>query len=211
MSNDIFLASRNLGKLREIRQVLGDLPVRVAGLDECGDIEPPAETGCTFAENARSKALYYARATGHWCLADDSGLEVDALGGQPGVMSARYAADQCPQGASREETDRANNAKLLAALAGVTDDRRTARFVCHLALAGAEGVLMETFGTLEGRIARAPAGHNGFGYDPIFFLPELACTVAQLTAEQKNLISHRGKAVRQFKELLRDFFSQGRG
>jgi XTP/dITP diphosphohydrolase len=207
-SNDILLASRNLGKLREIRQVLGDLPVRVSGLDDWGRVEPPEETGRTFAANARDKALYYARATGRWCLADDSGLEVDALDGQPGVMSARYAADQCPQDASRGEIDRANNAKLLAALAGIADERRTARFVCHLALADARRVLIAASGTLEGRIARAPAGDNGFGYDPVFFVSEPGCTVAQLTAEHKNLISHRGKAVRRFKVLLKDFLER---
>jgi len=204
----IVLATGNPGKLREIRQALGDLPIRMAGLEEYEGIEQPAETGRTFAENARSKALYYARATGQWCLADDSGLVVDALGGMPGVASARYAADQCPQGAPRREIDRANNARLLAALAGVADERRAARFVCHLALAEAGRVLIETSGTLEGRIARTSAGENGFGYDPIFYLPELECTLAQLSAEHKNRISHRGKAVRRFRELLKEYLSR---
>jgi len=162
----------------------------------------------TFAENARAKALYYAQATGKWALAEDSGLAVDALGGAPGVRSARYAADECPPGADRSTIDRANNARLLAELEGVPWAQRTARFVCHVALADAEKVLIETFDTLEGLIATAPAGENGFGYDPVFYVPALGQTTAQLSTEQKNQISHRGKAMRHFAGLLGSFLSQ---
>jgi XTP/dITP diphosphohydrolase len=199
----LVLASRNEGKLREIREVLGELPVRVLSLGDFPHVPDAVENGATFAENARDKALYYARATGHWCLADDSGLDVDALGGAPGVRSARYAADQCPPGADRLTIDRANNAKLLRALAGVPDERRTARFVCHLALADPRRVILETFDTVEGRIGYEPRGTNGFGYDPLFLLPDRGCTTAELPSEDKNRVSHRGKAVRHFAGLLR--------
>jgi XTP/dITP diphosphohydrolase len=204
-ARQILLATRNPGKLREIREVLEPLGVRVAGLEAYPDLAEPEENGATFAENARQKALYYARATGQWCLADDSGLVVDALGGEPGVRSARYAADQCPAGSDRATIDRANNRKLLSALAEVPDDKRTARFLCHLALASPERILIETFDTVEGRMGREEHGKNGFGYDPLFFIPEMNCTTAELPAEAKNRISHRGKAVSHFAGLLRSF------
>jgi len=206
-TRSIVLASGNPGKLREIRQALGDLPVRVLGLEEFGRIEPPEERGETFAENARQKALYYAAATGQWCLADDSGLAVDALGGAPGVRSARYAEESFPPGADRKARDAANNARLLAELADVPDDRRTARFVCHLALAGTEGILLEVDDTVEGVIIRHPRGENGFGYDPLFLVPDLGRTIAELPAGEKNRISHRGKAVRHFAALLRSLLA----
>jgi XTP/dITP diphosphohydrolase len=208
--NTILLSTRNSGKVREIRAVLEPLGIEVRSLDDYGDIPEPEETGLTFGENARDKALYYAQATGQWCLADDSGLEVDALGGEPGVRSARYGADRVGPGADREAIDQANNAKLLESLANVSDERRTARFVCHLALAKPGEVLLETRDTVEGRIAHAPAGDNGFGYDPLFYVPELGCTTAQLPPERKNAISHRGKAVRHFAALLKDFFAAGK-
>ncbi len=198
----ILLATRNPGKLREIRQVLSRLHVRVAGLEEFADLPEPDETGRTFARNAQDKARYYARATGQWCLADDSGLAVDALRGAPGVHSARYAAEDCPPNAGREVLDRANNAKLLRELAGVGDEDRAARFVCHLALAEGDRILLEADGVLEGRIGHAPAGENGFGYDPLFYVPALGCTSAQLSPEEKNRISHRGQAVRTFARKL---------
>jgi XTP/dITP diphosphohydrolase len=195
----LVLASRNQGKIREIKQTLGRLNVRVVGLGEIdpdGAIPEPEETGATFAENARDKAHYYARATGHWALADDSGLVVDALNGAPGMHSARYAADQCPPAAARPVIDQANNRKLLAELANVPDERRTARFVCHLALSDGREVLLEADGVVEGRIGHIPAGDNGFGYDPLFYIPQAGCTTAQLAADAKNAISHRGQAVR---------------
>ena len=203
----LVLASRNPGKLREIRRALGELPVRVVPVAEVHDAPAPEETRATFAENARDKALYYARATGHWCLADDSGLVVDALGGAPGVYSARYAVEDLPPDASRDEIDRANNAKLLAEMKDVPEPQRTARFVCHLAMASPQSVLLEAQGRVEGRILRTPRGENGFGYDPVFFIPSCGCTAAELSPREKNRVSHRGKAVRRFVKLLEEFLS----
>ena len=207
-TRSIVLASGNPGKLREIRRELGDLPVRVASLEEYGPIREPDEDGETFGANARDKALYYAEATGQWCLADDSGLAVDALDGAPGVRSARYAEADFPPDADRPVRDAANNARLLAALAQVPDDRRGARFVCHVALAASGRVLIEATDTVEGMILREPRGRNGFGYDPLFFLPELGHTAAELTPDEKNRISHRGKAVRRFADKLREFLER---
>ena len=204
----IVLATRNPGKLREIRQVLAPAGVEVNALDSFGDIEAPEEHGSTFAENACSKAIAYARATQQWCLADDSGLAVDALNGAPGVRSARYAADRCPPDAPREQIDTANNAKLLDELKDVPDGRRTARFICHLALSDGRRILVETFGAFEGRIAHRPRGKNGFGYDPLFIADETGCTAAELAPEKKNQISHRGKAVRHFASLLEKLLGQ---
>ncbi|MFW6155032.1 MAG: RdgB/HAM1 family non-canonical purine NTP pyrophosphatase [Planctomycetota bacterium] len=199
----LVVATGNPGKLREIRQSLGALPVRVLGLRDLPPIDEPDETGETFAANARDKARYYARATGRWCVADDSGLVVDALGGRPGVYSARYAADRCDPVAGRDVLDAANNAKLLDALAEVPDEQRTARFVCVLALADSERILIETTGTVEGRIAHAERGDNGFGYDPLFLLPDRGVTTAELPPEQKNAISHRGQATRRFAQRFK--------
>jgi len=198
----LVVASRNPGKVREIRQVLGGLSLELAGLEDRPFVPEPAEEGDTFAANSRHKALYYARATGECCLADDSGLEVDALGGAPGVRSARYAQDECPPGAGRAQIDAANNARLLKALEGVPPERRTARFVCHAVLADPEGVLMEACDTVEGRIGFEPKGANGFGYDPLFFLPDLGCTTAELDPDSKNLLSHRGKALRRLAGMM---------
>ena len=201
----LVLATGNRGKLREIRQVLGDLPLQVIGLDEIEPIDEPREDGATFADNARIKALYYAGRAGHWALADDSGLEVDALAGRPGVTSARYAAANCPPTADRKTIDAANIDRLLDELRHTPPAERTARFICHLALADGHRILIETFDTLEGVISDRPRGENGFGYDPVFYLPQLSRTAAQLTPEEKNQISHRGKAVRHFATLLRSF------
>jgi XTP/dITP diphosphohydrolase len=205
----IIIATGNPGKLREIAQVLAELPVSTVGLNELGDIVEPDETGSTFAQNAREKALYYARATGQWCLADDSGLEVDALDGAPGVHSARYSSDTVTPGSDRSVIDQANNAKLLAALKDVPDQQRTARFMCCVALAEPGGVLIEASGAFEGLIARSNAGENGFGYDPLFYVPDHNCTAAELPPEEKNRISHRGRAVRRFVELLTDHLAAG--
>lgn len=172
-----------------------------ATLEEMPPLAEPAEDGAAFADNARHKALYYARALGRWCLADDSGLEVDALGGAPGVKSARYAEEAFGPGADKAARDAANNAKLLAALEGVPDSRRTARFVCHAVLADEKGVLAEAEGRVEGRIGLAPRGDNGFGYDPLFLLPD-GRTMAELDADAKNRISHRGQALRRLGEGL---------
>jgi len=203
----ILLASRNPGKVREIRAALGACGVEVAGLDEVdpdGRIPEPAEEAATFAGNARTKAAWYARATGLCALADDSGLVVAALGGAPGVRSARYAADECPAPRGRKEMDAANNRKLLRELAGVSEDGRTARFVCSLALSDGERTLLEAEGTVEGRIAAGAAGENGFGYDPLFVVDGLGRTAAELSPGQKNEISHRGKAVRELVRVMRE-------
>jgi XTP/dITP diphosphohydrolase len=181
----------------------GDIEwVGLSDFPSVGEIE---EDGKTFAENARKKAIGYAKATGLWTLADDSGLVVDALNGQPGVKSARFSG---AKEASRGLIDHKNMAKVLKLLEGVPKEKRTARFMCCLCLASPEKVLIETSGKLEGLIIDKPAGENGFGYDPIFFVPELSKTVAQMTSEEKNAISHRGNAIRYFKpkleELLRD-------
>lgn len=192
------LATRNSGKIREIRRALAELPVEVVSLENWPDLPEPVEDGRTFTDNARLKARYYSRATGLWALADDSGLEVDALNRAPGVYSARYAANDLAPEASRDRIDEANNDKVLASLGQTPDAERTARFICHMALADGERILLETEGRLEGRIARRRCGENGFGYDPIFYVPELGCTTAELDTEAKNRISHRGQAVRAF-------------
>lgn len=203
----LVLATGNPAKVREIRAVLKDLPLAVLSLADLPPVEEPIETGHTFAENARAKALYYARATGHWCLADDSGLAVDALDGRPGVHSARYAADEVPAGSPRLVIDQANNRKLLRELADVEDARRTARFVCHLAMADGEIVLLEATGVIEGRIGHTEVGDNGFGYDPLFLVDSLGRTTAQLDNDHKNSISHRGQATREFSRKFHEMLA----
>jgi XTP/dITP diphosphohydrolase len=198
----ILFATSNPHKVRELWQILTPLGVEVRGLDSLGENHPePAEEGATFEENARIKAMAYARLTGLACLAEDSGLEVDALSGAPGVHSARYSG----AGGPREARDRANNEKLLRELEGVPEEARTARFVSALCFVDARGrVLYEGRGAYEGIIARAPSGEGGFGYDPLLYLPDVGKTSAELTPEEKNARSHRGKAVRAFAEWLRE-------
>lgn len=187
----IIIATSNPHKVDEISATLGLLGITCVALGRT-DIPEPEEDGATFEENARIKAVAYARALGETVLADDSGLEVDALGGAPGVHSARYAGI----GATREERDRANNAKLLAALESVPDALRTARFVCVLSIARADGTIVaESRGTFEGVIGRAPRGTNGFGYDPLLILED-GRTSAELSSAEKNARSHRGNALR---------------
>ena len=190
----ILVATSNPHKLEEIRAILGEVGVSIVGFDSLPvPIEEPEENGETFEANARLKAIYYATRGGRVCLADDSGLEVDALGGRPGVRSARFAGI----GATRAERDAANNARLLRELAGVPPENRTARFVCAMCLADPAGrVLAETRGTFEGVIADVPRGANGFGYDPLLYLPDLGRTSAELSPAEKNARSHRGAAAR---------------
>ena len=197
---NILVATTNPGKIAEIRAMLGG-QMRWLGLADVGTIDEIAEDGATFAENACKKALGYAKASGLWAIADDSGLVVDALGGAPGVKSARFSGEK-PPGADRTLIDHRNMAKVLDLLKSVPTERRTARFVCCLCLAGPEKVLIETEGTVEGLITDREIGKNGFGYDPIFFVPNLKKTVAQLSREEKNAISHRGRAIRKLKPLL---------
>lgn len=196
----ILFATSNPHKIDEVRAILAPLGIEVVGLDSISPQPPePVEDGATFEANARIKAIAYAKATGQSCLADDSGLEVDALGGRPGVHSARYAG----VGSSRPQRDAANNAKLLGELEHVPDDRRTARFVCAMCLADPRGtVLAETRGEFPGMIAREPRGTNGFGYDPLLHLPDRQCTSAELTNDEKNARSHRGEATRMMAQRL---------
>jgi XTP/dITP diphosphohydrolase len=202
----ILVASTNPGKFKELREMLGG-DIEWVGLEDFPNIAEIEEDGKTFAENARKKAIGYTKATGLWTLADDSGLVVDALGGQPGVKSARFAGFLPPRHQDTKEKDRKvidhrNIEKLLKLLKGIPKEKRTARFVCCLCLASPQEVLIETQGQLEGVIIDEPMGENGFGYDPIFWVPKLKKTVAQLGSEQKNAVSHRGNAIRKLKTLL---------
>lgn len=199
-ARSIVVATTNPGKVREIAQVLEPLGYAVQGLDGLGrDLPEPVEDADTFEGNARIKAQAYAAMLGVACLAEDSGLEVSALGGAPGVHSARYAGAT----GTREERDRANNEKLLAALRALGATDRSARFVCAMCLVDADGsIVFETRGTYEGVIVDAPRGDNGFGYDPLLLVPELGKTSAELTPEEKNRRSHRGAATRALAAFL---------
>ncbi len=194
------VATRNRGKLREIAAILAGLPLTVRGLDEFPEAPPVPETGSTFEENACLKALAAARATGRPALADDSGLEVDSLGGRPGVHSARYAGE----GAGDEALCR----KLLLELTGVDREHRRARFVCVLAAAGPTGILWTVEGACCGYVNEEMRGRGGFGYDPIFFYPPLGRTFAELTSAEKNAVSHRGRALSQARERLAEEFGR---
>jgi XTP/dITP diphosphohydrolase len=208
----VLIATGNPGKFREISAVLsqawgaaGAPPLLWRSLSDLAQPVPePVEDQDTFAGNAALKARYYSRATGLWTLADDSGLEVDALGGRPGVFSARYG--QAPAGSSREVVTQTNNLKLIAALTGVPAEQRIARFRCALALADREMLLATAEGAIEGRIIDQPRGANGFGYDPHFFIPDLGRTMAELESEHKNRISHRGQALRTMRQRLQQMF-----
>jgi len=202
MDQPLLIATSNPHKLDEIRAVLAPIGINVDGLNALDEMPAePIEDGRTFAENARKKAVAYARATGRCCLADDSGLVVDALDGAPGVHSARYAG----VGATRDERDAANNARLLETLRDVPETKRTARFVCAMCLVDESGVILaETEGTFDGVIALEPRGGNGFGYDPLLYLPDAGCTAAELTPDAKNARSHRGVATRRMAERLAD-------
>ncbi|MDI3280373.1 MAG: XTP/dITP diphosphatase [Bacillota bacterium] len=184
----LVLATRNEHKVREIRQVLGDLPVTILSARDFPSLPPIEERGRTFQENALHKARTVAEHTGHLALADDSGLEVDALGGQPGVFSARFAGEGA--------TDRENNEKLLRLLAACPEEARTARFRCVLALADPAGWADWVEGVCEGRIGYEERGSGGFGYDPLFIVAGLGKTMAELSPEEKNAVSHRGQALR---------------
>jgi XTP/dITP diphosphohydrolase len=192
----LVVASANPGKLREFRALLADMPFEVVSQTALG-VAAPEETGASFLENALLKARHAALATGAAVVADDSGLEVDALGGAPGIYSARYAGP----GAD----DAANNAKLLAELSGIAPEMRSARYRCVLVFLPAGSVPTPTVaeGVWEGRIALEARGRGGFGYDPYFWLPSLGCSAAELDAGDKNRLSHRGQAMRLLQHALR--------
>jgi XTP/dITP diphosphohydrolase len=196
----LLVATTNPHKVREIEQVLHPLGFDVVGLHQLRlSLPEPVEDADTFEGNARIKALAYARALQTACLAEDSGLEVAALGGAPGVHSARYAG----VGSTRDEKDRANNEKLLRELSGIAGPARAARFVCALCLVDADAnIQFEARGVYEGLIAEAPRGSQGFGYDPLLFLPDLHKTSAELSAAEKNARSHRGQATRKLAAFL---------
>jgi len=193
------MASRNPGKIRELRQILADLDLRLVGLDDFPELPEIPETGATFADNAAAKAREVARLTQLPALADDSGLEVTALGGRPGVFSARYAQDRT---APVAPTDADNWGKLLEEMRDLPWEARQARFVCAIVLALPDGRLFEARGECAGRIASAPQGTQGFGYDPVFWVEEFGATMAQLGPEVKNRISHRARALTALRDIL---------
>jgi len=190
----LLIATTNRNKIREITRLLDGAPVDLTTLDAWPSLQSPKETGQTFEQNARAKAEYYARATGELTVAEDSGLEIDALGGRPGIESARYGG----VGATYPE----KFARLYEELRLSGDTNRTARFVCALALATPLRVLFEALGTIEGLVAAAPSGNGGFGYDPIFFYPPYGCTLGEATVDQKAAVSHRGQAFRALRGFL---------
>jgi len=201
----IIFATGNAGKMKEIRMILADLGMEILSMKEAGiniDIE---ENGTTFEENAKIKASEIAKVAANTeglkdavILADDSGLEIDYLNKEPGIYSARYMGE--------DTSYHIKNANLIGRLAGVPDEKRTARFVCAIAAVFTDGRSFGTRATIEGIIGYEEKGENGFGYDPIFYLPEYQCYSAELAPEEKNKISHRGKALEMMKEILRKEF-----
>ena len=188
----LLIATSNPGKLREIRGILAGVSVELVALDAFPDIAEPEETGATFAENARLKARYYSQHTGLPAVADDSGIEIAALDGAPGVQSARWHGNHYPT--------------KFAAIYRLLDEQglqtSPARFVAHIAVTDGARVIFEAAGIVEGEITREPRGAHGFGYDPIFFYPPYGCTLAEVDGERKAAVSHRGKAFRQLREWL---------
>src|SRR5215467_2369184 len=193
----LVVATTNRGKLREIEMLLDGVPFSLATLADWPGLAPPEETGRTFAENAQLKAVYYARHTGHLTVAEDSGLEIDALDGAPGVESARFGG----AGSSYPE----KFSLIYDALGAKKAATRAARFVCTLALARGDAIVFETRGTIEGTIAPDPKGSGGFGYDPIFYYPPFGCTLGEASAEQKAAVSHRGQAFRTLRTYLTSY------
>jgi XTP/dITP diphosphohydrolase len=196
----LLIATTNRHKMGEITRLLTGVPVELITLDEWPSVQAPAETGRTFEENARAKAEYYARATGELTVAEDSGLEIAALGGEPGVESARYG------GVNTSYPDKF--ALIYRALRAGGAMESPARFVCALALATPDRLLFETRGIIEGRVAPEPKGAGGFGYDPIFFYPPYGRTLGEVDAQQKSAVSHRGQAFRALGDFLRTFVSE---
>lgn len=200
MKKKIIFATKNEGKLREIRMIMNDVDCDILSMTEAGFEAEPEEDGSTFEENAIIKARAVAKVSGEMVLADDSGLEIDFLDGAPGIYSARYLGYDTPY----EEKNRI----ILDLLKDVPDEERSARFVCAIAAVTPDGDVFTVRETMEGMIGHEAEGENGFGYDPIFFLPVFGCSSASITPQQKNEISHRGKALRAMKEKLKAYLSE---
>lgn len=195
---EILVATQNTGKVNELRGLLTGLPILLRSLRDFPAIAEPAETGASFMENAALKAQFYASKTGLRALADDSGLEVEALGGAPGILSARYA------GAGASDSERTE--KLLRELEKTGDEKRFARFVCAIALADETGEIIHTAeGICDGKIALAPRGNNGFGYDPVFIPAGFSETFGEMKTDEKQRISHRARAIAKIIAFLRAF------
>ena len=203
MEHPLLIATHNKGKVAEYRSLLADLPLAVTWLDEVGVTEDVEETEDSFQGNAILKARHYAGLTGLWTWADDSGLEIDALGGRPGVLSARYGG--------KGLTDADKYRKVLGEMADVPDAQRTARFRCVVAIAQPGGKVDTRDGTLEGLIAHEPKGSHGFGYDPIFYIPSFGAALAELERGVKNEISHRAEAAAKAREMLARMVSEAEG
>jgi XTP/dITP diphosphohydrolase len=197
----LLIATTNAGKLREIRALMPDVPVRLLSLADVPPIHEPEETGATFEANARLKADYYAAHSGLWTVAEDSGLVIDALDGEPGVLSARFISPDATYGQ--------RFAEIYRRLQAAADRPRTARFVAALASVDRGKVIYETTGVVEGRIADAPSGSGGFGYDPIFFYPPYGRTLADVSELDKIAVAHRGVAFRKFAAWIREQGDQG--
>ena len=190
----IIFATGNENKLREIRQITENMGIEIVSMKDAGYYTEVEETGTTFEENAYLKASAIAKKCNLPTLADDSGLEIDYLNKEPGIYSSRFMGEDTPHSVK--------NVELLRRMEGVPDEKRTARFVCAICLVRPDGSSETVKATMEGRVAYKSAGKNGFGYDPIFFLPERGCTSAELSPEEKNAISHRGKALRMMRDIL---------
>ena len=199
MSGRIIFATGNAGKMKEIRMIMADTGMEVVSMKEAGIAPDIEENGTTYEENALIKARAVAACTDDIVLADDSGLEIDYLGGEPGVYSARYLGE--------DTSYRIKNATLIQRLEGVPDEKRTARFVCAIAAVLPDGRELTTRAAVEGRIGYEEKGEHGFGYDPIFYVPKFHKTTAELTEEEKNQVSHRGQALQRMKEELKKYES----
>ena len=201
MKNRIVFATGNAGKVKEIQMILADMGMEVVSMKEAGITIDIEEDGATYEENAMIKARAVAAHTDAIVMADDSGLEIDYLNKEPGVYSARYLGEDTPYSVK--------NTNLIERLNGVPDEQRTARFVCAIAAVLPDGTELTTRATIEGRIDYEEKGSNGFGYDPIFYVPEFQKTTAQLTEEEKNRVSHRGKALELMKKELKKYENIG--
>lgn len=200
MEHRIIVATGNEGKMREVRLILADLGMEIISMREAGASCEIEETGSSFSENAEIKAKAVWEQTGHIVLADDSGLVVDYLGGEPGIYSARYMGE--------DTSYEIKNQAIIDRVAEAKEEERTARFVSAIAAVLPDGTILHTEGTVEGKIAHQPAGTEGFGYDPIFYLPEYGMTSAQIPIEKKNEISHRGKALEAMKQKLKGLYRE---